>query len=471
MRRSDLAQGKIGAMGGSPHHLRMVVLSVAASLAAIFITTTLLTGGLARYTVEQMILREARLSADFLNSIVRVEEAENYFAGNGNAPGDVKEFVAHLGRMPDVFRANVYSRQGKILWSTDKALVGRLFPDNAELAAALRGELHPELNLMSVDVKSEHDGLDKELPASSSEFIEYYIPIQNRDGTGIVGAVEIYKSSAGLSATLAHVRMMAWLGALAATAILFAALLAIVIYSSRILRRQEVRLIEAERLAVVGEMASAVAHGLRNPLAAIRSCAELTVEDAIPPASRQSVQAIIDQVDRLEGWIRSFLVHNEHERGGAAMGADAEGARLDLVTARALESFAAQMARRGITLRRMGLSNLSVAAGSAEVEQVLNTLLSNAVEAMRDGGTLEVGCASGPRHRAEVTIRDTGPGLSADSEAALFTAFRTTKASGLGVGLALGRRIAERLGGQLDIRNREDGIMGVEARLILPLRS
>ncbi|OYU18595.1 MAG: hypothetical protein CFE34_09765 [Rhodobacteraceae bacterium PARR1] len=459
-------QGMIRAMRESPHHLRMVVLSVAASLAAILITTTLLTGGLARYTVEQMILREARLSADFLNSVVRVEEAENYFAGNGNAPGDVKEFVAHLGRMPDVFRANVYSQQGKILWSTDKSLVGRSFPDNDELAAALRGELHPELNLMEGDRKTEHDGLDKELPAPSTEFIEYYIPIQNGDGTGIVGAVEIYKSSAGLSATLAHVRMMAWLGALAATAILFAALLAIVIYSSRILHRQELRLIEAERLAVVGEMASAVAHGLRNPLAAIRSCAELTVEDDIPSASRQSVQAIIDQVDRLEGWIRSFLVRSEQERSNT------EGAaRLDLVTARALDNFAPQLARRGITLHRQALPTLSVAAGSAEVEQVLNTLLSNAVEAMRDGGTLEVGCSAGPRHRAEVMIRDTGPGLSAEAEASLFTAFRTSKASGLGVGLALGRRIAERLGGQLDIRNRADGVSGVEARLILPLRS
>jgi two-component system, NtrC family, sensor histidine kinase HydH len=461
----DLRKDTDGEMRDGPHHLRMVVLSVAASLAAILITTTLLTGGLARYTVEQMILREARLTADFLNSIVRVEEAENYFAGNGNAPGDVKEFVAHLGRMPDVFRANVYSQQGRILWSTDKSLFGRSFPNNEELAAALRGELHPELSLMAGNDKSEHDGVDKEMPAPSTEFIEYYIPIQNRDGTAIVGAVEIYKSSAGLSATLGHVRMMAWLGALAATAILFTALLVIVIYSGRILRRQEARLIEAERLAVVGDMASAVAHGLRNPLAAIRSCAELTVEDDIPAASRQSIQAIIDQVDRLEGWIRSFLVRNEHERATIEI-----GARLDLVAGRALDNFAPQMARRGIALRRSGSSALSVAAGSAEVEQVLNTLLSNAVEAMRDGGTLEVGCTANARNSAEVTIRDTGPGLSFEAEVALFTAFRTTKASGLGVGLALGRRIAERLGGQLDIRNRADGISGVEARLILPLR-
>lgn len=439
-------------------------MSVAASLAAILITTTLLTGGLARYTVEQMILREARLSADFLNSVVRVEEAENYFAGNGNAPGDVKEFVAHLGRMPDVFRANVYSRQGVILWSTDKSLVGKSFSDNQELAAALQGELDPELNMADGDTKSEHDGLDADMPPTGREFIEYYIPIRSRDETSIVGAVEIYKSSAGLSQTLAHVRMMAWLGALAATVILFAALMAVVIYSGRILRRQETRLIEAERLAVVGEMASAVAHGLRNPLAAIRSCAELTVEDDIPPASRRAVQDIMDQVDRLEGWIRSFLVRSEEGSPRSV------AARVDLVAARALDNFTPQIARRGITVDRSPLPPALLDADSAEVEQVLNTLLSNAVEAMRDGGRLDLSCTL-TRSTAEITIRDTGPGLSAETEQALFTAFRTTKASGLGVGLALGRRIAERLGGQLHIRNRGDARSGVEARLILPLRN
>ena len=367
--------------------------------------------------------------------------------------------------MPDVFRANVYSRQGVILWSTDKALVGRSFSDNQELAAALAGELDPELNMADGDTKSEHDGLDADMPPTGREFIEYYIPIRSRDETSIVGAVEIYKSSAGLSETLAHVRMMAWLGALAATVILFAALMAVVIYSGRILRRQETRLIEAERLAVVGEMASAVAHGLRNPLAAIRSCAELTVEDDIPPASRRAVQDIMDQVDRLEGWIRSFLVRGEEGRGPKV-----SAARVDLVAAQALDNFTPQIARRGITVERGGFPPALLDADSAEVEQVLNTLLSNAVEAMREGGRLELSCTL-TRSTAEIMIRDTGPGLSAETESALFTAFRTTKASGLGVGLALGRRIAERLGGQLHIRNRGDARSGVEARLILPLRS
>jgi len=451
-------------MRESPHHLRMVALAALGSLAAILVTTTLLTGLLSRYTVEQMILREARISADFLNSVVRVEEAEDYFTGNGNPPGDVKEFIAHLGRMPDVFRANVYSSAGKVLWSTDTAIVGEVFADNAELGAALRGELNPLLgNVNDPDEKAEHLGIGAELADPGGEFIEYYIPIFGKDETAVVGAVEVYKSSATLSATLAHIRLMAWMGALAASGILFTALLTLAVYSSRILKRQEARLIEAERLAVVGDMAAAVAHGLRNPLAAIRSCAELTVEEDIPASSRQSLQAIMDQVDRLEGWIRSFLTRGGTE--GPAI------TRLDVVVLRALENFTAQCARRGITLRPDPLPALTLAAPPAEVEQVLNTLLSNAVEAMRDGGTLSVSCSESPGDRVVVTIRDTGPGLSEAVQATLFTAFRTTKASGLGVGLALGRRIAERLGGRLDVQNRDDGAPGVEARLTLPLLS
>ena len=172
----------------------------------------------------------------------------------------------------------------------------------------------------------------------------------------------------------------------------------------------------------------------------------------------------MDQVDRLEGWIRSFLVRSEEGSPRSV------AARVDLVAARALDNFTPQIARRGITVDRSALPPALLDADSAEVEQVLNTLLSNAVEAMRDGGRLDLSCIL-TRSTAEIIIRDTGPGLSAETEQALFTAFRTTKASGLGVGLALGRRIAERLGGRLHIRNRGDARSGVEARLILPLRS
>ena len=110
--------------------------------------------------------------------------------------------------------------------------------------------------------------------------------------------------------------------------------------------------------------------------------------------------------------------------------------------------------------------NALAAAGSAEIEQVLSTVFSNAIEAMKTGGLLRISWDRAPGGRIAVQIADTGPGMSEEQFTKLFTPMQTTKSAGLGVGLALGRRIAERLGGSLDLRNGPE--RGVEVTLTLP---
>lgn len=448
----------------SPHYFRVLVMFVVTSLTAIFATTAILSTYLASYMTSQMMLRDAQVSMEFLNSIVRVENANGYFLGEpaeGDNVADTKELIVHVSRLPDVFRANVYSFDGEVLWSSDKELVGRTFDDNHELEAAMRGELHPEVVVVDRGEKEEHVGL----PDDVEEFIEYYIPIWSADGSFVVGAVEVYKAPASLLAAIHGTVRLARIGAIVAGIILFLGLLLVVLYATRILRRQEARLVEAERLAVVGEMASAVAHGLRNPLAAIRSCAELMDEDDLPDHSRDTVQDIVDQVDRLETWIRSFLVRTRSDPGGAG-----DTAHVDVIVQRSLRNFDAQLRKRRIVVELVGSEGNSVAkGGSNEIEQVLNTILSNAIEAMTEGGTIRIGWAPAPGRRIALTVADTGPGLSEAQLRNLFKPFQTSKAAGLGVGLALGRRIAERLGGSLDLRNGAE--RGVEATLILPARA
>lgn len=448
----------------SPHYFRVLALFIVTSLIAIFATTAILSTYLANYMTRQMMMRDAQVSMEFLNSIVRVENANSYFLGEtstGDNVADTKELIIHVSRLPDVFRANVYSHDGEVLWSSDTELVGRTFDDNHELEAAMRGELHPEIVQVDRDTKEEHVGF----PDYVEEFIEYYIPIWSTDGDSVVGAVEVYKAPASLLASIHGVVELARLGALIAGGVLFLGLLLVVLYSTRILRRQEARLVEAERLAVVGEMASAVAHGLRNPLAAIRSCAELMAEDDLPEPSRDTVQDIVDQVDRLEAWIRSFLVRTRSDPGGAS-----DTAHVDLIVQRCLRNFDAQLRKRGIKVELGANEGNPVAqGGSAEIEQVMNTILSNAIEAMTEGGVIRIGWAPAPGRRIAVTVADSGPGLTDEQLHSLFKPFQTSKAAGLGVGLALGRRIAERLGGSLDLRNGVD--RGVEAVLVLPARA
>ncbi|MFN5997767.1 MAG: sensor histidine kinase [Paracoccaceae bacterium] len=431
----------------SPHHLRMVVAFLLISFVLVFSTALVLSTTLSRYIVAQMMLRDATVSTEFLNSVVHVENATGYFSRNStkSADQDIEELLTHVGRLPDVFRANVYSGDGTILWSSDAEMIGKSFPDNDELAGAMRGDLHPELNIVERGAKDEHVGF----PPGVTEFIEYYIPIRSTDGTVVVGAVEVYKAPGALLVSMQQVRSYAWLGALAAAAVLFGGLAVVVTYASRVLIRQEARTVETERLAVVGEMASAVAHGLRNPLASIRSCAELTLDDDIPESSRENLTDITDQVDRLEGWIRSFLIRSRRDPASLS-----DQAQIDQVIARCVDGFQPQLTRRGISVSvTPGLGSPMVLGRPAELEQVLNTIISNGIEAMDDGGVLGLAWTNRTDGMVEVRVTDTGPGVPEEMLLKVFEPFQTGKAAGLGVGLALGRRIAERMGGSLELAN------------------
>ncbi|KNG91894.1 sensor histidine kinase [Pseudaestuariivita atlantica] len=448
--------------------MKMLAIFMVTSFLAIFTTTVVLSQYLANYMTTNMMMRDAVVSMEFLNSIFRVEEEDlrsftmEPLSGTELADDpETGEFFIHVSRLPDVFRANVYAANGEILWSSDPELIGQTFEDNDELETALRGELHPEIVVVDRGEKDEHVGL----PEDAKEFIEFYIPIWDDTAETIIGAVEVYKTPESLLATIHRVVTLAWLGALLSGAVLFAALLSVVYYAARILKRQEQRLIETERLAVVGEMASAVAHGLRNPLAAIRSCAELAADDDIPTETRNTVVEITDQVDRLEAWIRSFLTRT---REAPELASDT--AHVDMIIQDCIRGFSAQLAKRGIRVEVQQSSGSSVvAAASSEVEQVLNTILSNAIEAMKSGGLLTIRWHSAPGGRIAIEVEDTGPGLSPDQMDQLFVPFQTSKSSGLGVGLALGRRIAERLGGTLDLKNRAES--GVAVTLTLPAKA
>lgn len=450
----------------SPHYMKVLAIFVGTSFFAIFTTTVLLSQYLANYMTTNMMMRDAVVSMEFLNSIVRVEEQDPRSfpmtrTSELTEDPETEEFFIHVARLPDVFRANVYAASGEILWSSDPELIGQTFEGNDELASALRGELHPEIIIVDRGEKEEHVGL----PDDVVEFIEFYIPIWSEDGQSVMGAVEVYKAPESLLETIHGVVTLAWVGALLSGAVLFAALVSVVYYAARILKRQEQRLVETERLAVVGEMASAVAHGLRNPLAAIRSCAELVADDDIPASSRDTVLDITDQVDRLEAWIRSFLTRTRAEPGLAT-----DTAHVDKIIQYCIQGFSAQFAKRGIRVELVQSPGSPVAAAaSSEVEQVLNTVLANAIEAMKSGGLLRIGWRPAPGGRLAIEIEDNGPGLSPEQLEQLFVPFQTSKSSGLGVGLALGRRIAERLGGTLDLKNRPE--RGVAVTLTLPAKA
>ncbi|MCY1185998.1 Sensor protein FixL [compost metagenome] len=90
-----------------------------------------------------------------------------------------------------------------------------------------------------------------------------------------------------------------------------------------------------------------------------------------------------------------------------------------------------------------------------QLTQILNSLLSNAVEAMDRGGTLTIRIEPREAQRVSVTVSDTGIGMNEEQRTMAFEPFFTTKQGGLGVGLVLVKRIMERCGGMVTLDSRE----------------
>jgi signal transduction histidine kinase len=118
-----------------------------------------------------------------------------------------------------------------------------------------------------------------------------------------------------------------------------------------------------------------------------------------------------------------------------------------------MEHFIREMEKREISARIDMSPDLPMAVGDPLLlGRVVHSVLANAVEAVQDGGRIEVaGRAMGGGQRVELTIRDSGPGMTAEQLKRVFTPFYTTKPTGLGLGLALGKRIVERFGGGIAI--------------------
>lgn len=216
------------------------------------------------------------------------------------------------------------------------------------------------------------------------------------------------------------------------------------------LRATQSRLIDSERLAAIGELSAAVAHGIRNPVAGIKAAAQfanLDLPDDHP--LRESITDIISEADKLENRIKTLLDFSKpfEPRPGAC--------RVEVIVADAVASLHTQIATQGITLTTDFDTALpEVVLDYAQIEQVLLALLSNAVEAMPAGGRLAISArlvADGASVR--ITVADSGPGIRPEQLPRIFKLFFTTKSSGTGFGLAVAKKIVERHGGTIAVES------------------
>lgn len=434
-----------------------------ASLGSIALLAVVSATLLSRFMAERMLHRTGEVTAEFVQSLIRIHDGTRFFVPGAarEVPAvfdaqrldEIERIFGQVARMPDVLHCNLYDAERRVVWSTNRDAIGRTLPFNPELAEALAGELVVESDLLNPAnyIKPEHVFLK----GRTAHPVENYIPVV--DGAQrVVGVVELYMSPKSLFEDVQRLTQVIWLASAGASAFLFLVLLGLVRRADALIRVQQGRLVASESMAAVGEMASAVAHGIRNPLAGIRSSAELISVDAgaggsagTSPHVDQAID-IIRQVDRLEGWVRQLLAYAY--QGGRAL----EPVDVNAVIRTALSGFEDDLPAHAITLELDLASALPTIAGEPDsLEHVFVNLVANAIDAMPDGGRLALSTREAPDRRSiEARVRDTGIGMSRERLARIFVPFHTTKRTGLGVGTPLVKRTVERLGGRIDVTSK-----------------
>jgi two-component system sensor histidine kinase AauS len=231
------------------------------------------------------------------------------------------------------------------------------------------------------------------------------------------------------------------------------------------LRQAQDELIQAGKLAAIGQMSTSIAHELNQPLAALRTLSGNTVRflerGALDTASAnlRTINDLVDRMGRITASLRAFARRGE-DKGQASLGKAVEAA---------LQLLAARLDNASLALHQQ-IDDVELAIDQTRLEQILVNLIGNALDAMSAQPMpilwLEGDMLDG---RYRLRVRDNGHGIDAEARKHLFEPFFTTKPGeqGLGLGLTLSASLAAAAGGTLNAEDPAEG--GTMFVLVLPL--
>jgi signal transduction histidine kinase len=219
-------------------------------------------------------------------------------------------------------------------------------------------------------------------------------------------------------------------------------------------------LIRQERIATIGRLSSSIVHDLRNPLASIYGGAEMMMDGHLSEAQLHRVATNIYRSSRAINDLLQELVDVSRGRSQAP-----ELCRLSEVISAASDTQAGAAEQLGVRIEAAIDPAIELPLERARIERVFLNLISNALEAMPNGGCVQI---RAERNGESVLVRvdDTGPGIPASVRKHLFQPFVSEGKNGLGLGLALSRQAVLDHGG--DLWAEETGSSGARFRLRLP---
>lgn len=234
--------------------------------------------------------------------------------------------------------------------------------------------------------------------------------------------------------------------------------------SMRALERAHDELIQAEKIAALGELAAGIAHDLKNPLAIIRSAAQSALEESrVCPSVGRSMEVVLRSVDKADRTIRALL----------ELGKPSQFEPVPLEARTLLEETASLVAvearQKGIRLQVLPCPGVTFKGDRSLLSQALINLALNAVQAAPASGLVRLGARYFRLRDSEMValfVEDDGPGISPETRKRALDPFFTTREKGTGLGLTVTQRVAARHGGKLALCPRSGG--GTRAILLLP---
>ncbi len=231
------------------------------------------------------------------------------------------------------------------------------------------------------------------------------------------------------------------------------------------LKIMEAEVKRKEKWAYIGELSASIAHELRNPLASLQGAVEMLREKKVPQEHADHLMEIaLSEMDRLNGIITDFLLY-ARPRELTREPFDLHQSLRDIITL--LNK--AEPGREDIEISTKLDSSLFITGDPAQIRQVFWNLGLNALDAVSDGGSVEINTRQS-NNSVEILFSDSGTGISKNDMDNIFYPFFTTKEKGTGLGLSIAQKIAEEHGGRIIVESGE-GIRGTTFRVILPLNN
>lgn len=375
--------------------------------------------------------------------------------------GRFHEFVQQSIVSDRTARIKLWAKDGTVIYSNDPAGVGEKFPTNESLLKALRGE-----NATKIKIPKDPENARERFLGT---LMEVYTPIVFPGAAEPQGVLEIYQYYEPTAQRISRLR--GWLfGSIGVGfVVLYGGLVSIVWRGSRTIVQQRIelqllakdrelknaqaQLVRAEKLASIGHLAAGVAHEVLNPLNIISGHTQLLLmHRGLDPKISEALKTVMKQVKRSANIIDNLL------RFSRVRESQTRTVNLNKLIEEALALIEYDMSRDNIQIvRHLNPHVPPIMADGEQLQQTFLNLITNARDAMAEGGTLTISTSLREGNALQISFQDTGCGIPEKDLGKVFDPFFTTKPEGKGTGLGLSvcHAIIENHGGTISVESQQ----------------